>query len=61
MTKCSFVQSLATAIASTKVLLAQQVVKNESGEEVGVNVGKWVEFVHKLVKMMFQISTVFLS
>lgn len=28
-------QSLASAIAATKVLSAQQVVKNEAGEEVG--------------------------
>lgn len=30
----SHLQSLATAIAGTKVLLAQQVIKNEAGEEV---------------------------
>lgn len=29
-----FVQALGTAIASTKVMTAQQVVKSESGEEV---------------------------
>lgn len=29
-----FVQALGTAIASTKVMKAQQVVKGESGEEV---------------------------
>lgn len=29
-----YLQSLASAIAATKVLSAQQVVKNESGEEV---------------------------
>lgn len=33
---CIFCQSLATAIASTKVLSAQQVVKNEAGEEVNI-------------------------
>lgn len=35
--KCTLfpIQSLASAIAATKVLSAQQVVKNESGEEVG--------------------------
>jgi len=33
---CSvYLQALATAIASTKVMKAQQVVKSESGEEVG--------------------------
>lgn len=30
----SHLQSLATAIAGTKVLSAQQVIKNEAGEEV---------------------------
>lgn len=32
---CVHLQSLASAIAATKVLSAQQVVKNEAGEEVG--------------------------
>lgn len=31
---CLHLQSLASAIAATKVLSAQQVVKNEAGEEV---------------------------
>lgn len=42
-------QSLASAIAATKVLSAQQVVKNEAGEEVSSGVRAHILIVLKTV------------